>query len=211
MNPYRNRWLVTLGSHCIAGLLTILTGVQPAHAQAPGITVSGNQLVTTSTGTLEGHVYSAGASVVLRGVNLSGAEYACETGTVWDTPQGNQTTINEMMNNWHSNVVRVPLNEDCWLGINGEPSAPLTVAQYQSGIVTFANLANASGMIVEVDLHFGSGGKCVPKSDDYPGMDQDHASAFWQSVATTFKGNRSVIFNLINEPHSSSDIRRRVL
>jgi Cellulase (glycosyl hydrolase family 5) len=82
------------------------------------------------------------------------------------------------------------------LGINGEPSAPLTVAQYQSGIVTFANLANASGMIVEVDLHFGSGGKCVLKSHDYPGMDQDHASAFWQSV----------IFNLINEPHSSSEI-----
>jgi endoglucanase len=125
MNPYRNKWLVTLASHCIAGLLTILTGMQPAHAQAPGITVSGNQLVTTSTGTLEGHVYSAGASVVLRGVNLSGAEYACETGTVWDTPQENQTAINEMMNNWHSNVVRVPLNEDCWLGINGEPSAPL--------------------------------------------------------------------------------------
>ena len=96
-----NRWLdVTLGSTCIAGLLTVvLLGIEPAQAQAPGITVSGNQLVTTSTGTLEGHSYSAGAPVVLRGVNLSGAEYACETGTVWDTPQGNQTTINEMMDN----------------------------------------------------------------------------------------------------------------
>jgi hypothetical protein len=197
----------TFPSLCICGLLIIiLIGIQPAQAQAPGITVSGNQLVTTSTGTLEGHVYGAGAPVVLRGVNLSGAEYACETSTVWDTPQGNQTTINEMMNSWHFNVVRVPLNEDCWLGINGEPSAPLTVAAYQSGIVTFANLANASGMIVEVDLHFGSGGKCVPKSDDYPGLDNDHASAFWQSVARTFKGNHSVIFNLINEPHSSSEI-----
>jgi hypothetical protein len=79
----RNRWLeATLRSLCIAGLLTvILMRIQPAQAQAPGITVSGNQLATTSTGILEGHSYAAGTPVVLRGVNLSGTEYACETGT----------------------------------------------------------------------------------------------------------------------------------
>jgi deazaflavin-dependent oxidoreductase (nitroreductase family) len=124
-----NRWLkVTLGSPCIAGLLTVVL---------PGITVSGNQLVTTSTGTLEGHSYSAGAPVVLRGVNLSGAEYACETGTVWDTPQGNQNTINEMMNNWHTTPLGKWVNRFwCWwsgLGLPPKFQAALEVYGRKSG------------------------------------------------------------------------------
>ncbi|GCE24153.1 cellulose binding domain-containing protein [Dictyobacter kobayashii] len=34
--------------------------------------------------------------------------------------------------------------------------------------------------------------------------DADHAPAFWQSVANTFKSNSSVIFDLYNEPYTNS-------
>ena len=169
---------------------------------APGVGVSGNRIIATTAGKLGLKQVSAGATLDLRGVNLSGSEYACLDGTgFWDNPTGNQTTINHMRDDWHANSIRLPLNEECWLGINGAPPAT-SGTNYQNTMGTFVNLATASGMVVEVDLHFGAGGSALPVDDNYPGMDADHAPAFWQSVANYFKGNPSVIFNLTNEPQS---------
>ena len=58
----------------------------------------------------------------LLGVNRSGAEYACvEEGKIFDGPT-DWASI-KAMKSWKINAVRVPLNESCWLGINGvEPS-----------------------------------------------------------------------------------------
>ena len=173
----------------------------PATA-APGVRVQGNQLVTTGAGTLGVQSVGAGAPVVLRGVNFSGSEYACLKGSFWGNQPGNQATIDAMLT-WHANVMRLPLNEDCWLAINGMPAAT-SGANYQTAMGAFVNLAVASGLIVEVNLHFGAGGTIVPTNDDYPALDADHAPAFWQSVANYFKGNPSVIFNLINEPFGIS-------
>ena len=37
--------------------------------------------------------------------------------------------------------------------------------------------------------------------------DQDHSPAFWQSVATTFKSDPAVVFDLFNEPYDPTDPR----
>jgi endoglucanase len=200
----RTRYKLHLLAYAVLAGGILALAKPPARAgAAPGIAVQGNQLVTTSAGTLGVQKVGAGVPVVLRGVNFSGGEYAClEKGSFWDKPQGNQATVNAMLT-WHANVVRVPLNEDCWLGINGAP-AKHSGANYIRAISAFVRLANASGLIVEVDLHYGAGGRRVPTSDDYPALDADHAPAFWHSVASHFKGNRSVIFNLINEPYGIS-------
>ena len=71
--------------------------------------------------------------VRLLGVNRSGADYQCvETGDqIFDGPT-DQASI-EAMVSWHINAVRVPLNESCWLGINGvDPS--LGGAAYRAAI-----------------------------------------------------------------------------
>jgi endoglucanase len=196
---------VTLQLFLVAVVCVLLPWAQ-GQTSAPGIGVSGNKIIATTGGTLGLHAVSAGQVLDLRGVNFSGSEYTCSGGTgFWDNPTGNQTTINHMRNDWHANVIRLPLNEECWLGINGVPPAT-SGAKYQNAISTFVNLATASAMVMEVDLHFGSGGSGNPKNDNYPGLDADHAPAFWQSVANAFKGNPSVIFNLINEPHDSGSI-----
>lgn len=170
---------------------------------APGITVRGNQFVTTSAGKLGVERVRADVPVVLRGVNFSGAEYAClQEHSFWDNPKGNAATVDAMLR-WHSNVVRVPLDEECWLGINGAPKR-YGGANYARAMSRFANLANGEGLVVEVDLHFGAGGSGLPTNDRYPGLDRDHAPAFWRSVARVFAKNRSVIFNLINEPYITS-------
>ncbi len=101
---------------------------------------------------------------------------------------------------WDINSVRVPLNEDCWLGINGEPANGLTVAQYQSDIINWVNLLNQNGLIVILDLHWNNSGTNQSLGQE-PMPDLDHAPAFWTSVANTFKSNSSVLFDLYNEPY----------
>jgi endoglucanase len=187
----------------LASCIFIIAGQSAYAGSAPGIRVQGNRIVTTSAGTLGVRNVRAGVPIVLRGVNLSGAEYAClEKHSFWDKPQGSQATINAMLT-WHANVIRLPLNEDCWLGINGAP-ARYSGSNYIHAISSFVRLANRSGLVVEVDLHYGAGGMRVPTSDDYPAPDADHAPAFWRSVAKTFKDDHAVIFNLINEPYGIS-------
>jgi hypothetical protein len=56
--------------------------------------------------------------VVLQGVSRSGTEFACVGGYgIFDGP--NDDASIEAMKAWKINTVRVPLNEHCWLGING--------------------------------------------------------------------------------------------
>jgi endoglucanase len=182
-------------------LLTWTSPVLQARASmrhAPGIEVSGNKIVTTSPGRLGVHMVGSGKTVVLRGVNLSGAEYACLTGGLWDQPKGTRATIDRIRTGWHANVVRLPLNEGCWLGLSGRKA--YRGAHYRNAMAAFVRRATSSGLVVEVDLHFG----VDRTSDNYPALDAAHAPSFWQSVAGTFKSNHSVIFNLINEPHGIS-------
>src|SRR5690242_5970095 len=84
----------------------------PAVA-APEIHVAGNQLVDGS-----------GHPVRLIGVNRASFEYTCVTPD-YDESVHNGVSAGpvdaqaiDAMTTWHINVVRVPLNEDCWLGVN---------------------------------------------------------------------------------------------
>jgi endoglucanase len=60
----------------------------------------------------------AGQVVQLIGVNRSSAEYECMSNSgIFDGP-ADQSEVNAMKS-WNIKAVRVVLNEDCWLGING--------------------------------------------------------------------------------------------
>src|SRR5579863_5489493 len=78
------------------------------HATAlNGIKVSSNRLVD-----------DYGNVIHLQGVNRSGTEYACVQGWgIFDGP--NDAASVAAIATWNVNVVRVLLNEDCWLNING--------------------------------------------------------------------------------------------
>lgn len=171
----------------------------PGHAKAAsvptGLHVVGNQLEDGS-----GHI------IVPHGVDRMGTEYQCTKSatnapTDFDGPV-DQASVSAMLT-WDVNIVRVPLNEDCWLGINGFPANNHTAAQYQSDIVSWVNLLNSNGLIVILDLHWNNGGTNQSTGQEMM-PDLDHAPAFWTSVANTFKNNSSVIFDLYNEPHDVS-------
>ncbi|HEY7414813.1 MAG TPA: cellulose binding domain-containing protein [Ktedonobacteraceae bacterium] len=177
---------------CSVAIVTITSRPTAAHAaSAPtGLHVVGNQIENSS-----------GNVIVPRGVDRMGTEYACRAAndpSDFDGPV-DQTAVSAMLT-WDITAVRVPLNEDCWLGINGEPANGKTAAQYQSDIVSWVNLLNQNGLIVILDLHWNNSGTNQSLGQE-PMPDLDHAPAFWTSVANTFKSNSSVIFDLYNEPY----------
>lgn len=160
----------------------------PRAASAPGLHVSGNQLVDQNNG-----------PVRLRGANMAGTEFVCAQGWSADPfggqPEDNAATFTAM-HSWGINVVRIPLNEDCWLGING---VRIGGTAYQTPILKLVRDLEASGFYVIVDLHWSAPGAQKALSQN-PAPDQDHSPAFWSDVATQLKGDGNVLFDLYNEP-----------
>src|SRR6185295_17003336 len=107
---------------CFVLLALFIPRSAPTLAATPaaiqGLHVSGNKIVN-----------GAGQNVRLLGVNRSGGEYMCVQGRgIWDGPS-DAASIQAMLT-WKINAVRIPLNEDCWLAINGVDPA-MNGAVYQ--------------------------------------------------------------------------------
>ncbi len=144
----------------------------------------------------------ANQTVLIHGVDRMSSEYACLGGYgFWDGGTPNQTEINNMKA-WNIDAVRIPLNEDCWLGINGAPSAYSGV-NYQNAIAGYVALLQQNNMVAIVDLHWNAPGSQLSNAQQAM-ADADHAPAFWTSVASTLKGHSNAIFDLYNEPYPSS-------
>src|SRR6516225_12216455 len=100
---------VTVIVLAIAVGLGIWLPLQPREARAAtlSVRVNGNRLVDQN-----------GTPMRLLGVNRSGTEYACAQGWgIFDGPSDSASA--RAIVSWEANAVRVPLNETCWLGING--------------------------------------------------------------------------------------------
>jgi endoglucanase len=188
--PAPSRALARIGVVLAAvSLLASAVAVAPTAraAFAPsGLHVSGNQIV------------DAGAHVLrLIGVNRSGTEYQCIHGFgIFEGPSDAASV--QAIADWHANAVRIPLNEDCWLGINGAPAA-YSGANYQSAIATYVTLLESRGLVPILELHWSAPGS-TQASGQQPMPDFDHSITFWSQVATRFKVDLGVVFDLFNEP-----------
>lgn len=149
--------------------------------------MSGNHLVN-----------DAGKTVRLLGVNRSGLEYACVQGWGFSDGPVDAASISTMKT-WGIDAVRVPLNEDCWLGINGV-KAQYGGAAYRAFVKAFVSRLNGAGLTAILDLHWNAPGS-QPATGQQQMPDKSHSPAFWSSVARAFKGNRNIVFDLYNEPH----------
>lgn len=164
----------------------------PPVTTSPPVTVrvAGNSLVD-----------GAGRPVRLLGVNRAGTEYACAQGWgIFDGPT--DTVAISAMTSWGTGAVRVPLNESCWLGINGVGSS-LGGQRYRDAVTGYVRRLHAAGLVVILDLHWNAPGTQKALSQQVM-ADADHAPAFWTSVAATFLRDPGVVFDLYNEPHNIS-------
>jgi hypothetical protein len=164
-------------------------------APAPELHVAGNRIVDQT-----------GAEVRLLGVNRSGGEFECvHGGTIWDGPVDDASVA--AIASWHARTVRVALNEDCWLGMDPVVQAS-SGAMYRQAVADYVQTLRAHGIVPILDLHWTSGrwtgnaSQCgeARSTCQKPMPDADRAPAFWASVAERFRDDRSVVFDLFNEP-----------
>jgi hypothetical protein len=186
----------------VGGLWLVLAETSGGAATVPlSISISGNHFVN-----------GAGQTIRLLGVDHASSEYACAEG--WGYNDGHQNDADAAaVAAWHADAVRIPLNEDCWLGANSQPNSSetgggttLTQAGYQQAIVSYVNALNAHGIYAILDLHWTAPGSQVAL-EQQPMPDADHSPDFWQSVAATFKNNPAVVFDVFNEPYDPTDPR----
>jgi hypothetical protein len=171
------------------------TSPPPAGA-APALHVSGNRIVTAN-----------GTPYRLLGVNRSGGEFACIQGNgFWDGPM-DQTSVSAIRS-WKVRSVRVPLNEQCWLGV-APVQSQFGGTAYQNAVKTYVNLLVANGITPIVEMHWNFGQYTGPSAGcsdvnatcQKPMPDAQYAPSFWTGVANAFKGNDAVILELFNEPY----------
>lgn len=162
----------------------------PAVPSIVGLHVVGNKLMNKDN-----------QEIVPTGVGRSGTEYPCVQG--WGIFDGaHDATAVGVMASWQMNAVRISINEDCWLGINGVP-AQYAGTNYQQSIVNYVNLLHAKNILTMIDLHWNAPGT-TSATGQLAMPDLDHSVDLWKSVATTFKGDSSMIFELYNEPFTTS-------
>lgn len=215
--PPRLSRLLSIGaSACIAALLLALPAGTPAAgepASSLAIRVAGNRLV-------DAH----GKPLQLRGINVSGLEQTAvngwSPGNPWGGNTGTPTPNWTAIKAWGPNAVRLPLNEASWLGLTcidqagagstviagkqkrNAPGAAIKAdpgGNYQATVKKSVAEATAAGLYVILDLHWTAPGNACPMTQNAM-ADADHSIAFWTSVAETFKGTPSVVFDLFNEP-----------
>jgi endoglucanase len=137
--------------------------------------------------------------VHLAGVNRSGT--ACIQGQgIFEGPSDDSSV--RAIASWPANAVRIPLNEDCWLGINGAPDQD-GAATYRSAIVDYVQTLHRSGLFAELALVAVAPGQ-APATGQRPMPDADHAPDFWRSVAATFLKDPALLFGLYGAPHDVS-------
>ncbi len=155
----------------------------------PWIGVRGNKLVD-----------HGGNTVRLLGVNRPGLEYECVEGQgVFDGPT--DAAAIGVMKRWDINVVRVPLNESCWLGHEWLDENRSRSA-YREAVHGFVERLEQAGLYVILDLQWSAPGENL--ATGIIPMASEHAPQFWREVATEYRDDRSLIFDLYNEPHDIS-------
>lgn len=168
----------------------------PGDGTPPALRVSGNKLVD-----------AGGATRRLLGVNRSGGEFMCVQGRgIFDGPVDDASV--KAIADWKADTVRIPLNEECWLGLaNIDPA--YAGANYVNAVKDLVAKVKAHDMTPVVELHWTYGqytGNSAGCSDVHAGCqkpmpDMQYTPSFWASVANTFKNDRTVVFDLFNEPY----------
>ena len=185
--------VLAVGLLPVAGASAEPASAAAADIAAPTPVVSGNVMVDSRTG----------AAFVPRGVNWPSFEYACAQGWGYSRDTATAHTAAAIAA-WKANTVRVPLNQDCWLGTNGSPVSDQweqrTAAGYRAAVAAFVADLNSAGLVVILDLHTFS----TPTSDAFGQRAMPDAASltFWSQVAAAYKSNHSVIFDAYNEPYS---------
>lgn len=102
----------------------------------------------------------------------------------------------QLMKGWGANVARLSLNQDFWL-----PGAAKHDAGYQGNVDQAITWAKEVGLDVILDLHWSDRGDLNNQGPGQQRMADANSVTFWTQVASKYKGDGRVLFELYNEPH----------
>lgn len=136
--------------------------------------------------------------VVLKGMAMMGGEYMCVHGNGIFAGPANESVIRGMAS-WGINALRLPMNEDCWLG-HPDLNPAFSGAAYRDTFVKFVEVALNYGFVVVLDLHWTNTTTGVARGQD-PFL-SPNSLKFWASVAghPSLRNRPGVVFELFNEP-----------
>jgi endoglucanase len=151
------------------------------------------------------------APMLLRGVNRSGLEYAEPgTGGFLSAARINRSEIQEIVSEWRSNVIRIPFNQD-WC-LNGRGS--YTAEDYLASLDQVISWASEMGAYSILDLQWLDADTAYGTSD-HPGQGRvtnrvpptpnELTIDLWRILASRYKNESAILFDLLNEPHDALD------
>jgi TolB protein len=167
---------------CALGILLCVVGLRAAIAAPPELMVRKTEVVNRRN-----------EPVRLRGVNTACLEWTSDgEGHILETVQ---TAINE----WHVNVIRLPLAQDRWFGKAREQKDDGKA--YRALVDQVVQLCARRDCYVILDLHWSNAGEWGKQIGQHVMPDQ-YSAEFWKSCAAAYKNHPAVIFDLYNEPHN---------
>lgn len=170
-------------------------------ATAPAITVHDSSTSTAPRPVVAGSVLRdsrTNATWIPHAVNWPSFEYACQQGWAYSGSGATAAAASAMVS-WGINAVRIPLNQDCWLGVDGAPAFG-TVSGYRAALSSWVTLLNNAGIVVVLDLHWTAPSGSA--ADGQRAMPDAQSVTFWSQVAAAYKGSPSVLLETFNEPYS---------
>lgn len=150
-----------------------------------------------------------GGTWVPHGVNWSSFEYACTQGWGYSsiTSEDESAQIAAAMVDWAIDTVRLPINQDCWLGTRGAPVSDTenerTAEEYRAEIASFVTALHDRDLVVILDLQ----SRKRETEEEFGNIAMPDAGSidFWRSVAQEYKDDPAIMFDAFNEPYSRWD------
>jgi len=158
----------------------------------PRLTVEGNRTIEAQSG----------QPVLLRGVNRSGLEYSSPDGDGSLVKTGlNERDFDEMICQWHANIIRLPFNQAWALGRDDYDAEP-----YLAALDYAIRSAAQRGAYTLLDLQWlDASTPCGTLGDGsvnfVPCLPDVNSIQLWRQLARRYRNEAAVLFDIFNEPH----------
>jgi len=155
----------------------------------PRLATFGNRIVIAATG----------KTILLRGVNRSGLEWAePDEDGFCSAAEMSRAEIEFIVRGWNCNILRLPLNQDWALNGRGGHSADDYLKDLDR-VVRWAARAGAYTLLnlqwLDADRPFGGNRNFVAPLPNLQSCD------FWHLLASRYRDEPAVLYDLFNEPH----------
>lgn len=165
----------------------------------PSLVTAGNRILRSDTLN----------PVLLRGINRSGLEYSEPTpGGFLEAAGISRDEICTIIDDWHANVLRIPLNQEWCLKGLGYHSAETYLASLDQ-VVAWAAEAGAYTILdlhwLDVEAVYGTTDNPIQgrTANHVPPTPNEQTVELWQTLAKRYQDEPAVIFDLLNEPHDA--------